>query len=150
LRERCSGPFVTCLQSQQLQVVKFSQRSAGAGAGKNRPAFVVAVPLKDVSDNFTGMLAAVVSLDPIVHRFAGSKRAGTDRFFLVDHNGRLVAHPDTKKLRSWRGRQQRFACCASEGAAAGASQHGNGSLYYRDGQETPGRDDRDLQHFFLK
>src|SRR6267378_6484692 len=59
--------FVTCLQSQQLQVVKFRSDPL-ALAPENRPAFVVAVPLKDVSDNFTGMLAAVVSLDAIVHR----------------------------------------------------------------------------------
>jgi len=32
-------------------------------APDDRPAFVVAVPLKDINGNFTGMLAAVVSLD---------------------------------------------------------------------------------------
>ena len=53
--------FVTCLQSQQLQVVKFRSDPL-ALAPEDRPAFVVAVPLKDVNDNFTGMLAAVVSL----------------------------------------------------------------------------------------
>src|SRR5207249_7748405 len=59
--------FVTCLQSQQLQVVKFRSDPL-ALAPEDRPAFVVAVPLKDVNDNFTGMLAAVVSLDPILRR----------------------------------------------------------------------------------
>src|SRR6266478_3889373 len=59
--------FVTCMQSQQLQVVKFRSDPL-ALAPENRPAFVVAVPLKDVNDNFTGMLAAVVSLDAIVRR----------------------------------------------------------------------------------
>src|SRR4030088_622658 len=57
--------FVTCMQSQQLSVVKFRSDPL-ALAPQNRPAFVVAVPLKDVSDNFTGMLAAGGSLDSIV------------------------------------------------------------------------------------
>src|ERR1700674_5196326 len=88
--------FVTCLQSQQLQVVKFRSDPL-ALAPENRPAFVVAVPLKDVSDNFTGMLAAVVSLDPIVHRLQEASVRGRS-VILVDHNGRLVAHPDTKNF----------------------------------------------------
>src|SRR5258706_498402 len=88
--------FVTCLQSQQLQVVK-SRSDPLALAPENRPAFVVAVPLKDVSDNLTGMLAAVVSLDPIVHRLQEASVRGRT-VFLVDHNGRLVAHPDTKNF----------------------------------------------------
>jgi len=87
--------FVTCMQSQQLQVVKFRSDPL-ALAPENRPAFVVAVPLT-VNDNFTGMLAAVVSLDSIVHRLQeASVRERT--VFLVDHNGRLVAHWDTKNF----------------------------------------------------
>src|SRR6202158_3276928 len=88
--------FVTCLQSQKLQVVKFRSDPL-ALAPQNRPAFVVAVPFEDVSDNFTGMLAAVVSLDPIVHRLQEASVRGRT-VFLVDHNGRLVAHPDTKNF----------------------------------------------------
>src|SRR5580692_1412649 len=53
--------FVTCLQSQELHVVRFRSDPL-ALAPDNRPAFVIAVPLKDINDNFTGMLAAVVSL----------------------------------------------------------------------------------------
>jgi putative nucleotidyltransferase with HDIG domain len=88
--------FVTCLQSQQTQVVKFRSDPL-ALAPDNRPAFVVAVPLEDVNRNFTGMLAAVVSLDTILHRLQeASVRHRT--VFLVDHNGRLVAHPDTKNF----------------------------------------------------
>src|SRR5213594_1658972 len=88
--------FVTCLQSQQLQVVKFRSDPLAVAPG-NRPAFVVAVPLKDVNENFTGMLAAVVSLDPILRRL---QEAGVRErtVFLVDHNGRLVAHQDTKNF----------------------------------------------------
>src|SRR5881394_2868025 len=88
--------FITCLQSKQLQVVKFRSDPL-ALAPENRPAFVVAVPLKDVNDNFTGMLAVVVSLDSIVHRLQeASVRERT--VFLVDHNGHLVAHWDTKNF----------------------------------------------------
>src|SRR5216683_1256485 len=61
----------------------------------NRPAFVVAVPLKDLNENFTGMLAAVVSLDPILRRLQDA--SVRDRsVFIVDHYGHIVAHPDTK------------------------------------------------------
>src|ERR1700676_4042865 len=88
--------FVTCLQSQQLQVVTFRSDPL-ALAPENRPAFVVAVPLKDVDDKFTGMLAAVVSLDTIVHRLQEASVRGRT-VFLVDHNGRLVAHWDTKNF----------------------------------------------------
>src|SRR6202162_841923 len=86
--------FVTCLQSQQLQVVKFRSDPL-ALAPENRPAFVVAVPLKDVNENFTGMLAAVVSLDSILHRLQEASVRGRT-VFLVDHNGRIVAHPNSK------------------------------------------------------
>lgn len=64
-------------------------------APDDRPAFVVAVPLKDINQNFTGMLAAVVSLDPLLRRLqdaSGHQRS----VFIVDHMGHVVAHPDTK------------------------------------------------------
>jgi putative nucleotidyltransferase with HDIG domain len=61
-------------------------------APDNRPAFVVAVPLRDMNENFTGMLAAVVSLDPILQRLKdASVRNRT--VFVVDHSGHIVAHP---------------------------------------------------------
>src|SRR5713226_5232937 len=88
--------FVTCLQSQQTQTVKFRSDPL-ALAPDDRPGFVVAVPLEDVNSNFTGMLAAVVSLDPIVHRLKEASVRGRT-VFLVDHNGRLVAHWDTKNF----------------------------------------------------
>jgi putative nucleotidyltransferase with HDIG domain len=88
--------FVTCLQSQQLQVVKFRSDPL-ALAPDNRPAFVVAVPLKDVNDNFTGMLAAVVLLDPILHRLQDASVRGRT-VFLVDHSGHIVVHPDVKNF----------------------------------------------------
>src|SRR5215469_17092789 len=85
--------FVTCLQSQQLQVTKFRSDPL-ALVPDNRPAFVVAIPLKDMDDNFTGMLAAVVSLDSILHRLQDASVRGRS-VFIVDHNGRIVAHHDT-------------------------------------------------------
>src|SRR6266849_4692938 len=63
----------------------------------NRPAFVVAVPLKDINENFTGMLAAVVSLEPILRRLQDA--SVRDRsVFIVDHSGHIVAHWDTKNF----------------------------------------------------
>src|SRR3984893_9661441 len=88
--------FVTCMQSQQSQVAK-SRSDPLALAPENRPAFVVAVPLKDVNDKFTGMLAAVVSLDSILHRLQEASVRGRT-VFLVDHNGHIVAHPETKQF----------------------------------------------------
>jgi putative nucleotidyltransferase with HDIG domain len=88
--------FVTCLQSQQLNVVKFRSDPL-ALAPNNRPGFVIAVPLKDVSDNFTGMLAAVVSLEPILHRLQDAAVRGRT-VFVVDHLGHIVAHPDTQNF----------------------------------------------------
>jgi HD-GYP domain-containing protein (c-di-GMP phosphodiesterase class II) len=87
--------FVTCLQSQQVQVEFRSDPLALAP--DSRPAFVVAVPLKDVNDNFTGMLAAVISLDPILQRLLDASVRGRT-VFLVDHSGHIVAHPDLKNF----------------------------------------------------
>jgi putative nucleotidyltransferase with HDIG domain len=88
--------FVTCLQSQQLQISRFRSDPL-ALAPDNRPAFVIAVPLKDVNDNFTGMLASVVSLEPILRRLQDASVRGRT-VFVVDHYGHIVAHPDTKNF----------------------------------------------------
>src|SRR5256885_5143766 len=63
----------------------------------NRPAIVMAVPLKDINGSFTGMLAAVVSLDPILRRLTDASVRGRT-VFVVDHLGHIVAHPDTNNL----------------------------------------------------
>jgi putative nucleotidyltransferase with HDIG domain len=88
--------FVTCMQSQQLNIVKFRSDPL-ALAPDNRPAFVIAVPLRDVGDHFTGMLAAVVSLETILHRLQEASVRGRT-VFVVDHYGHIVAHPDTKNF----------------------------------------------------
>jgi putative nucleotidyltransferase with HDIG domain len=63
---------------------------------QNRPAFVMAVPLQ-VNDQFSGMLAAVVSLDGILKRLQETSVRGRV-VFIVDHNGRIVAHPDMRQF----------------------------------------------------
>ncbi len=63
----------------------------------DRPAFVIAVPLKDINENFTGMLAAVVSLEPILLRLQDAS-VRDRKVFVVDHAGHIVAHPDTKNF----------------------------------------------------
>jgi putative nucleotidyltransferase with HDIG domain len=91
-------PFVAkALQrafATSMQSVKFRSDPL-ALAPDNRPAFVIAVPLKDINDNFTGMLAAVVSLEPILRRLQDASVRGRT-VFVVDHYGHIVAHPDTK------------------------------------------------------
>jgi putative nucleotidyltransferase with HDIG domain len=88
--------FVTCMQSQELNVVKFRSDPL-ALAPDNRPAFVIAVPLRDVGDHFTGMLAAVVSLETISHRLQEASVRGRT-VFVVDHYGHIVAHPDPRNF----------------------------------------------------
>ena len=81
--------FVSSVQS-----VKFRSDPL-ALAPDNRPAFVIEVPLTDGQNNFTGMLAAVVSLDPILRRLQDASVRGRT-VFVVDHFGHIVAHPETK------------------------------------------------------
>ena len=83
--------FVWCMQSGEFRSDPL------ALAPNNRPAFVIAVPLTDVNNNFTGMLAAVVSLDPIMQRLQDASVRGRT-VFVVDHYGHIVAHPDTKNF----------------------------------------------------
>ena len=86
--------FVSCMQSEQLHSVKFRSDPL-ALAPNNQPAFVLAVPLMDSQNNFTGMLAAVVSLEPISRRLRDASVRGRT-VFVVDHSGHIVAHQDTK------------------------------------------------------
>ena len=88
--------FVTCMQSEELHTVKFRSDPL-ALAPDNQPAFVLAVPLEDVSGNFSGMLAAVVSLEPISKRLREASVRGRT-VFVVDHSGHIVAHSDRKNF----------------------------------------------------
>ena len=58
---------------------------------------MIAVPLKDINDNFTGMLAAVVSLEPILQQLQSASVRGRT-VFVIDHFGHIVAHPDSKNF----------------------------------------------------
>ena len=78
--------FATCVQS-----LNFRSDPLALAQEDNRPAFVIAVPLK-ADDQFTGMLAAVVSLDPLLHRLKETSVRGRI-VFIVDRYGHSVAYP---------------------------------------------------------
>ncbi len=92
-------PFVSkALQrafTTSLQSLKFRSDPLALGP-ENRPAFVTAVPL-EVGDQFTGMLAAVVSLDGVLRRLQETSVRGRV-VFVVDRNGHIVVHPDTRNF----------------------------------------------------
>jgi HD-GYP domain-containing protein (c-di-GMP phosphodiesterase class II) len=77
-----------------LQSVVFRSEPL-ALAPDNRPAFVMAIPLQ-VSDQFSGMLAMVVSLDSVLRRLEETSVRGRT-VFVVDHSGRVIAHPDARR-----------------------------------------------------
>ena len=82
--------FTTTMQSLLF-------RSDPLAIGKeSRPALVMAVPL-EVDDEFSGMLATVVSLDGILRRLQETSVRGRV-VFVVDRNGLIVAHADTKQF----------------------------------------------------
>ena len=87
--------FITCVQSPQLGSVKFRSDPL-ALEPDNQPAFVIAIPL-NVNQQFTGMIAAVVSLNPILHRLKDASVRGRS-VFVVDQQGHIVAHHDTAKF----------------------------------------------------
>jgi len=87
--------FITCVQSPQLGSVKFRSDPL-ALEPDNQPAFVIAIPL-NVNEQFTGMIAAVVSLNPIMNRLKDDSVRGRS-VFVVDHQGHIVAHPDTARF----------------------------------------------------
>jgi putative nucleotidyltransferase with HDIG domain len=82
--------FTSCVQTD---VVVFRSDPLAIGAD-NRPAVVMAIPLR-VGDQFGGMLAAVVSLDPILQRLKETSVRGRV-VYVVDRSGHIVAHPDTR------------------------------------------------------
>ena len=82
--------FTTCLQS-----LIFRSDPLAIGP-ESKPAFVMAVPLQ-VNAQFSGMLAAVVSLDGILRRLQETSVRGRV-VFVVDRGGHIVAHPDTRQF----------------------------------------------------
>ena len=97
--EANQDPFVSkALQrafTTTLQSLVFRSDPLAIGT-ENRPAFIMAVPLQ-MNDNFSGMLAAVVSLDGILRRLQETSVRGRV-VFVVDHRGYIVAHPDTRQF----------------------------------------------------
>lgn len=84
--------------------------------GKSEPVMIMARPIK-VKDHFVGMVAAVVTLGPILERLQDTRRTGLEAY-IVDNSGRLVAsnNPDknvagrdlvsipiVQKFLAWRG-----------------------------------------------
>jgi HD-GYP domain-containing protein (c-di-GMP phosphodiesterase class II) len=82
--------FSACMES-----VVFRSEPLALGP-ENRPAFVMAIPL-EVGGQFNGMLAAVVSLDSVWRRLEETSVRGRT-VFVVDHSGRVIAHPDTRRV----------------------------------------------------
>ncbi len=92
-------PFVAAALQRAFAVCSQSAvfRSDPLALGpENRPAFVMAIPL-EMGDKFSGMLAAVVSLDHILLRLQETSVRGRT-VFVVDRNGRVIAHPDTRQF----------------------------------------------------
>ena len=74
-----------------IQALRFQSDPLALGK-ENRPAIVMAVPLQ-VGDQFTGMIAAVVSLERILTRLQETSVRGRV-VYVVDRSGHIVAHPD--------------------------------------------------------
>lgn len=73
--------------------VSISDVLVAKGTGKT--SITIAVPIKDTKNNgFLGVLAGVVDLK-ILSQDVGETKIGTSGFaFMVDRNGKLIAHPD--------------------------------------------------------
>lgn len=57
-----------------------------------KPALVIAVPIKS-GGNTIGVMAAAMTIDDISQRIANWKKGETGFAFLIDQNGKVVAHP---------------------------------------------------------
>ncbi len=70
--------------------------------GENHPTIIIALPLflpsraGGTNEDFRGVLAELVSLDPIVDRLRDSSHHGRVSY-VVDRNGHIAAHPDRRK-----------------------------------------------------
>ncbi len=92
-----NDPFVGKALQRAFAATFLGQRYRGdplALGQDNRPAFVIAIPLR-MDDEFKGMLAAVVSLDQVFHRLQTTSVRGRT-VYVVDRNGNIVAHPDVR------------------------------------------------------
>lgn len=108
--EAAGDPFIT--RELQRAFVTSHQKapfhSDALAYGKDsRPALVVSVPLVDKGE-FQGMLAAVISLGPILARLEETSKQGRE-VYIVNRNGRVVAHPQPQKVVSGTDVGQQFA-----------------------------------------
>ena len=89
-------PFVNAaLKHAFTASVQGSPSASGAFAlgRNNRPAMVISVPLM-FNGQFSGMLAAVVSLDRVLTRLKDAS-VNERTVFVVNGDGRIIVHPDT-------------------------------------------------------
>jgi HD-GYP domain-containing protein (c-di-GMP phosphodiesterase class II) len=78
-----------------IQRSPFNSRPLAHGK-ENNPAIVLAIPLQ-TGDEFAGMIAAVVSLDRVVERLREVSQGGRD-VYVVDREGRIIAHPESRRF----------------------------------------------------
>jgi putative nucleotidyltransferase with HDIG domain len=90
ITEELQRAYVTTIQK-----APFHSDPLAFGAD-NVPALVVAVPLVD-NDEFRGMLASVISLDRLRRRLEETSVLGRE-VYIVNRNGRVVAHPQPSKV----------------------------------------------------
>jgi HD-GYP domain-containing protein (c-di-GMP phosphodiesterase class II) len=75
----------------------FDSVSEAFGVGRdNKPALVMSVPLNS-DGQFSGMFAAVISLDKLEFRLRDASEHNRT-VYIVDAHGRLVAHPDSEEF----------------------------------------------------
>lgn len=94
-----SDPFVAKALQRAFAASVAGQKYRGdplALGPENQPAFVVAVPLYSAGE-FTGMLAAVASLDRVLERLRATSVRGRV-VYIVARTGEIVAYPDTRTL----------------------------------------------------
>lgn len=96
---RADDPFVDMAlkRSFTASVQLLNSVSGTFALGKdNRPAMVISVPLM-TDGQFTGMLAAVVSLDRVLARLQDA--SVRDRLvYIVDKDGHIIVHPNTGEV----------------------------------------------------
>jgi methyl-accepting chemotaxis protein len=66
------------------------------GKTSGKPALVLATPIKDGSEKSTGILAIAMTLKELSSKVVDAKIGSTGYAFLLDPNGRVIAHPSNE------------------------------------------------------
>jgi methyl-accepting chemotaxis protein len=66
------------------------------GKTSHKPALVVAVPIKNNNGQVVGIVASAMTLDAITRIVGSWQRGQTGQVFIVDQNGKVIAHPNEK------------------------------------------------------